>query len=147
GLDGGPMLGDRPSEPDQGRDAAAPGPGQPRLEQHRRPHALELEHQPKLLLQQVGAVQAIVDLGDPGKLAPLAAGQVLWVLPQRIARALELPSQPRLAMGAGGVPDLPTDLVQRVAGPLGPRGTGRRTRWRRDSGPRPPWRSTRPRRR
>jgi hypothetical protein len=72
-------------------------PGQPRLQQHRRPRALEPKRQPKLLLQQAGAVQTIVDLGDPGKLAPLPAGQVLWVLPQRIPGALELPSQPRLA--------------------------------------------------
>src|SRR6266498_1903321 len=146
GLDGGPMLGDRPSEPDEGRDAAPPGPGQPRLQQHRRPYALEPEHQPKLLLEQVGAVQAIVDLGDPGKLAPLPAGQVLRVLPQRIPRALELPSQPRLAMLAGRVPDLPADLVQRVAGPLdhvervGAQDGG-------GTAGRPPWRSTRPRRR
>jgi hypothetical protein len=80
--------------------------------------ALDAEHQPQLLLQQVGAVQRPVHLGDPRELAALAAGQVLGVLPQREPGVLEFLGDRGLPGAAGGVPGLAADLVQRVGGPL-----------------------------
>jgi hypothetical protein len=41
------------------------------------------------LFEQVGAVQPGVGLGDPGQLVPLAFGEVVGVLPQRVAGGLE----------------------------------------------------------
>ena len=124
GLDVGPVPGDRLGQLHEGGDAAAPGPGQPRLEQHGGPHTLEREHQPEFFLQQVGAVEAVVDLGDPGEFGALVGGQVARVLPQRIAGTFELARQGSLPVLAGRVPDLAAHLVQRVGGPLGRRGTG-----------------------
>src|SRR5215211_5758535 len=85
---------------------------------------LSVTTSPGFFLQQVGAVQAVVDLGDPGELGPLGGGQVAGVLPQRIAGTLELARQGSLPVLAGRVPHLAAHLVQRVGGPLGRRGMG-----------------------
>jgi hypothetical protein len=44
------------------------------------------EHEPELLFEQVGAVEAVVVPRDPGELGGLAVGEVLGVLlPSRIS--------------------------------------------------------------
>src|SRR4051794_41589206 len=54
--------------------------------------ALDGDDRSELFLEQVGAIEAAVDGGDPGQLRLLAGGEVLGVLPQRIAGVLEIPS-------------------------------------------------------
>jgi hypothetical protein len=93
------------------------GPRKPGVQQRDRAGALELEHQPQFLLEQIGPVQSAVNVGDAGEGAALADGEVFWVLPQREPGTLELSGQCRLAAAAGGVPGLAADLVQRVGGP------------------------------
>lgn len=117
GLDAGPVGSDRPCQPDERWDATTSGPRQPALQQPGRAHPLEFEDQPQLLFEQVGAVQAVVDAGDPGELGTLAAGQVFRVLPQRVPGTVEVAGQGRVASRAGGVPHLAADLVERVGGP------------------------------
>ena len=68
----------------------------------------------QLLGEQVGAEQALVDLLDAGELELLALGQLLCVLPQHEARALELLGEQRFTGLARFVPDLATDLIQHV---------------------------------
>jgi hypothetical protein len=96
---------------------AAAGPGKPGVQQRDRAGALELEHQPQLLLEQIGLVEVLVDLCDAGELAALAHGQVLGVLPQREPGTLELAGQRRLPAPPCGVPGLAADLVQRIGRP------------------------------
>ena len=79
---------------------------------------LRVNTSPGFFFQQVGAVEAVVDLGDSGELGPLAGGQVARVLPQRIAGTFELARQGSLPVLAGRVPHLAAHLVQRVGGPL-----------------------------
>src|SRR5918995_3321304 len=78
---------------------------------------LSVNTSPGFFFQQVGAVAAVVDPGDPGELGPLAGGQVARVLPQRRAGTLELARQGGLPALAGRVPDLAAHLVQCVGGP------------------------------
>jgi len=40
-------------------------------------------------LEQVGAVQSRVGFGDPGQLVPLSVGEVVGVVPQRVAGAFQ----------------------------------------------------------
>ena len=74
-------------------------------------------------------MQPGVGLGDPGQLLPLPIGQVLGVLPQRVASVFESAGiaggdadAVSVALGlpgsAGVVPGLTTDLVESVGGPL-----------------------------
>ena len=78
----------------------------------------------ELLGEQVSSVQALVELLDASELELLARGQVLGVLPEREPGALELFREPLLALAASLVPDLATDLIERVGGGLdnAPRG-------------------------
>ncbi len=64
--------------------------------------------------EQVGAVEALVELLDARELELLALGQVAGVLPQREPGAFELAGELGLALAAGVVPHLAADLVQRV---------------------------------
>ena len=84
------MLGDGAGERHEGGDATAASPRKPGVQQRDRPWALELEHQPQFLFEQVGPVQAAVDVGDAGEGAALVDGEVLGVLPQREPGTLEL---------------------------------------------------------
>ena len=56
----------------------------------------------QLLLEQVGAVETTVGLLDLGELCLLATGEVLRVLPERVAGALQAVSE--LALAGRGVP-------------------------------------------
>src|SRR5487761_1827990 len=69
-------------------------------------------------LEEVGPVERLVGLLDGGELRLLARGQVLGVLPEREAGVLELAGDGGLAAPPGRVPDLATDLVEGLAGPL-----------------------------
>jgi hypothetical protein len=61
--------------------------------------------------EQVGAPEAGVGFLDPGELGFLAAGEVLRVLPQRVAGVLEVPGV------AGGQADGPAAVPDRGGGP------------------------------
>ena len=88
---------------DEDRDAAAARPGDPSVQGLLAGLALDREHVPQALFQQVGPVQAGVGLGDPGQLGGLAFGEVLGVLPQRVPGALELAGV-LVTPGAAGCP-------------------------------------------
>jgi hypothetical protein len=45
---------------------------------------------PQALFEQIGPIQAGIGFGDPGQLGGLTVGEVVGVLPQRVAGALEL---------------------------------------------------------
>ena len=92
---------------DEGGDAAAPGPGDPPVQGLLAFFALDREHVPQALFEQVGAVQPGVGLGDPGQLGGLAFGEVLGVLPQRVAGALELAGPLMAGRGAVFLPGRP----------------------------------------
>src|SRR5659263_321135 len=74
--------------------------------------ALEREDLTQLLLEQVGPVEAVVDLGDPGQLGRLLLGEVFGVLPQRVPGVFEVAGVPAEALLAGRVPGLAANLVQ-----------------------------------
>jgi hypothetical protein len=77
------LLGDPSGDLDERLEAAAPRPFQPGVEEHERVVGLDPVDLAQLLAEQVGAVQPLVELLDPGELELLALGQVLGVLPQR----------------------------------------------------------------
>ena len=79
-------------------DSAAPRPFQPVVEQCDAVGALEREHLTKLLFEQVGAIEMVVRLGDRCELGSVAGGEVVGVLPQRVAGVLELPGDGFLAV-------------------------------------------------
>lgn len=95
---------------------------------HRLAHVTPLVEQPdrgvggqpvdlaRLLFEQVRAVQPRVGALDARELGLLAAGEVVGVLPQREACALQIPGERDVSGPAGRVPDLAADLVQRVGG-------------------------------
>ena len=72
----------------------------------------------QLLGEQVGAVQALVELLDASELELFALGQVLGVLPEREPGFLELFGELLLALAASLIPDLAADLIERVCGGL-----------------------------
>jgi hypothetical protein len=76
-VDRDAVLDDALGEIDEGRDAAAPGPAQPAVQQRLTGLALEDEDLPELLFEQVGPEQLVVDLGDPGELGLLPVGEVV----------------------------------------------------------------------
>ena len=112
-------------------DAAAVCPGEPAGEGFLAFFSFEFECCPQPFLEQVGAVQVGVGFLDPGELGFLAAGEVLWVFPQRVTGAREVPGAaggdadrpaavPDRRDGpgvAGGAPDLAADLVEGAGGP------------------------------
>jgi hypothetical protein len=67
-----------------------------------------------LLLEQVGPVERAVGVLDLRELRGLAVGEILGVLPQRVAGALEVLGERHVLRLAGFVPDLAADLIQRV---------------------------------
>jgi hypothetical protein len=98
--------------------------------------ALDGEHVPQALLEQVGTVQSGIGPGDPRQHRHLVLGEVPGVLPQRIPSALQglgaFMSGPRRCAGgwppdpasgfaprqlAGVVTGLPADLIEGVGGP------------------------------
>jgi len=68
----------------------SPGPGEPLLQEFDRLLEWELEDEAEVFFQKVGAEQRLVDASDPGQLALLSGAEVLGVLPERPAGALEL---------------------------------------------------------
>ena len=76
-------------------------PGLPAVQRLDPGVALDREHVPQALFEQVGAVQPGVGLGDPGQLVALALGEVLRVLPQRVAGMAAAGGPVRDPVGAG----------------------------------------------
>src|SRR5207244_7343996 len=96
---------------------AAARPGEPGVEQRDRGGRVGfLEDDSELLLQEVGAVEPVVDGGDRGELRLLALGQPLRALPECPAGALQPAGAGRVARAAGLVPDLAPYLVEGVGG-------------------------------
>ena len=127
----------------------APGPAEPGVQQLLAFFSLEPEYLAELLFEQVGPEQLVVDLRDPGELGLLPVGEVLGVLPQRVAGALEVTGR--------ACSSRPCGRRSRCRGGPGPGrhrptrgcGTGRRSGPRSGSARRPRRRSTgrrRPRR-
>src|SRR2546430_157573 len=115
--DGVEVVGNGVAEPHEGIQARAPGPLQPLLQELDRLLQRELEDRAQLLLEKVGAEQRLVDASDPAQLALLPGAEVLGVLPERPARALELASMGVVTAVAGLVPDLTSNLVEGPGGP------------------------------
>src|SRR5262252_2044118 len=106
GLDQGQVGADAAGELDEGLDATATSPAQPVLKQlHCLVHG-QLEGQAELLFEQIGAVQGLVQLGDPGQARLLVLGEVLGVLDEGVASALDDLGQAPLVGAPGLVPDL-----------------------------------------
>src|SRR5260370_24265564 len=94
-----------------------PGPEGPAVEEVGRLLEGELEDEGEVLFQKVGAEQGLVDVLDPGQLADLPVAQVLGVLPKCPTGALEPAGVEGIAIPAGVVPDLASDLIQGLGGP------------------------------
>ena len=127
---------------DERGDAAAAGPADPPVRAPRRLRPGRAEDQPEAFLEQVGPVQPGVGLGDPGELGLLLVGEVLRVLPQRVAghasalwRGRWRRSGPASGdRAAGGVPGLRGGPRRALRWPTSRRGTGRRSGPRSGSG-------------
>ncbi len=133
GEDGFAVAADAGTEGDEGIEAASGGPAQPPVQGLDGFVAGQLEDQSQTFLEQVGAVEAGVGLGDPGQLVGLSFGEVLGVLPQCLAGPFQGSGvaggqAAGLAVGAAGavaatggaagaVPGLPTDHVEGVGRP------------------------------
>jgi len=85
GVDGGAVFDDAALQLDEGGDAASSSPADPAVEGFLSGVAFEHENGPEAFFEQVGAVQPGVGLGDPVQLVSLVVGEVLGVLPQRVA--------------------------------------------------------------
>jgi hypothetical protein len=112
------LLGDGVSEPLERLEFALARPLDPRGQQVERVVERDPVDLAQVLLEQVGREQRLVgalDLAQPGL---LAGREVLGVLPQREARALEVTRELALARLAGLVSDLAADLIERVGGEL-----------------------------
>src|SRR5664280_3220189 len=84
-VDAGAVVTDGAGEFDERGESTAPGPLKPGVEQRDPFGALELKHLPKLLLEQVRAIERRVGLGDPGAGAGLTVGEIAGVFPHREA--------------------------------------------------------------
>ncbi len=95
---------------------------------------LDGEDVPQASLEQLGAVQAGVGGGDPGQLGALVLGEVLAVLPQRVAGAFECPGPgvTRAWGRVGGGSPTGSDALG-----AGQRSGSVRRPWRRSSPPHP----------
>src|SRR5439155_22869469 len=110
---------DGPSQRRERREAAALSPADPSFEAR---NGLSdrggMENGTEGLFEQVGSVQSVVELGNPAERFPLRGCEVFGVLPHGPTRVLE----ERCGLRQGGiaqvVPDLPTDLVEGLGGPL-----------------------------
>jgi len=87
--DGVDVVGDGVTEADEGVNAGTPCPLHPLFKEQDGVVEGQLKDESEVLLEQVGTEQWLVDALDPGQLADLLVGQVLGVLPERIARALQ----------------------------------------------------------
>src|SRR5664280_1056818 len=116
-VDAGAVVTDGAGKFDERGESTAPGPLQPGVEQRDPFGALELKHLPKLLLEQVRAIERRVGLGDPGEGAGLTVGEIAGVLPQSEAGVLQLLRHRLLPALAGRVPHLTSDLVERLGRP------------------------------
>ena len=116
-------------EVDEGWDAAAAGPGKPAVQGGLAGLAPDREHVAQPFFEQVGAVQSWVGLGDPGQLVALPVGEVVGVLPQRVAGAFQsagvtgghphaASTADGLACSASVVPGLAAHFVEGFGGPL-----------------------------
>ena len=76
GLDPEAVSADRAGELDERREPAAAGPREPGVEELERGGGGEAVDLAQLLLEQVGAVQPLVDLLDLGELELLSVGQI-----------------------------------------------------------------------
>ena len=94
------LLGDAPGEPSERFKARPSGPFQPGVEQCARLLGGDAVDLPELLGEQVGAVEALVELLDAGERCLLALGQLLGVLPEYEACALEFLGELGLAGAA-----------------------------------------------
>jgi hypothetical protein len=103
GVDRGSVLDDAALQRDEGGDAAAAGPGDPAVERLLTGLAFEHEHGAQALLEQVGPPESGIGPGDPVQLLALTIGEVLGVLPQRVAGPLERPGVPA---GSAGQPSV-----------------------------------------
>lgn len=83
------MLGDALLELDERCDPAAPCPRDPSVQRLGGLVCWELEDGTQAFFEQIGAVEPRISLGDPRKLRLLLVGEVLGVLPQRVAGVLE----------------------------------------------------------
>ena len=115
--DGVNVVGDGVAEAHEGVDTGTPGPLHPLLQEFDRLHEGELEYEAEVLLEQMGAEQRLVDALDPDQLAFLAWGEVLGILPERVAASLELPGVSEITSPASVVPDFPSDLVESLGCP------------------------------
>ena len=112
----GGVLDDAALERDERFDAAASGPGDPAVEGFGGLVGGEFEDRPQAFLEQVGAVEPGVGLGDPVQLRLLAVGEVLRVLPQRVPGAAQCLGR---SGGHGGAPAMGPPVVAGVPGAAG----------------------------
>ena len=112
----GLVRGDRLGEFDEARDAAAARPDEPRVEQRDGLVGAAVEDEPEFLFEEVGAVEAAVDVFDRRELGLLAFGEPFGSLPERPAGAFEPAGAGLVAGAAGLLPDLAPHLVERAAG-------------------------------
>jgi hypothetical protein len=131
GVDAGQVAADLFPEFGEFGDAAAGCPGQPAGQGVLAFFSFELERGPQPFFEQVSAPEIRMGFPGPGELGFLAAGQVLGVLPQRVAGAGEAlgvaggDADPPAAMPdriggaglAGGAPDLTADFIEGTGGP------------------------------
>ena len=80
-LDSVALFGDAAGELDEWLEPAAAGPLQPRLEQRECVLGVDAVDVSELLGEEVGAVQPLVELLEPGELELLTLGEVAGVLP------------------------------------------------------------------
>ena len=90
GVDGLAVFDDAAGQRDGSWDAAAPRPADPPVQGLFAVGAFDRKDVPEALFEQIRAVQPGVGLGDPGQSGVLMFGEVVGVLPQRIAGVLEL---------------------------------------------------------
>src|SRR5512139_588460 len=103
-------------EIDERFDPASSRPEQPVGEERLSLFALELEGEPQLLLEQVRTIEGLVRSCDERQLPSLPRGEILRVLPQGEARALQLASQDGFPVPASLVPHIASDLVESLGG-------------------------------
>jgi hypothetical protein len=119
GLDAGALVSDRAREPDERLHAAAARPPKPGVRERWGVLGRDAVDRAQLLVEQGGAIQRLVGARDDRERGALAVGEVLGVLPERKARALELLGRAGLAGLARRIPDVAADLVERVGRRLG----------------------------
>jgi len=117
GDDPGAVALDPVVEVDERGDLAATGPLEPGVEHGGRFVTAVLEHEPEMFLEQVGAVEAVVVLRDPGELGGLAVGEVFGVLPERVATVLQLLGSVAETHGSQRVPHPAAHDVEGLGGP------------------------------